>query len=270
MSEETELVLQAALEAIRQGRAAALATVLEARGSTTQGAGAKMLVYADGRSVGTVGGGAVESYVVERAQEALPAGEPFELVWRSSELEPGAVECGGEMRVFVEPLQSAPMILVIGAGHVGQAVAELAGFLGYGVAVLDERSELVTRERFPRASTLRVGDPAVEVKDLALNERTCVVLVTPHEARDWEVLAAFADRPTGYLGLIGSQRRTAHTFARAREAGVPDALLEQVHTPIGLDIGAQTPREIALSIMAEIVAVRRGTLSGNTYGPSDD
>jgi len=93
--------------------------------------------------------------------------------------------------------------------------------------------------------------------------------VTPHQAPDWEVLAAVADGPVGYLGLIGSRRRTAHTFARARETGVPDALLEQVNTPIGVDIGAETPREIALSIMAEIVGVQRGTLRGPIHGPGD-
>jgi xanthine dehydrogenase accessory factor len=229
-----------------------------------------MLVYADGRSVGTVGGGAVESHVIEHAQKAIASGEPAELEWRASEQGQGsAAECGGDSRIFVEPLQSGPRLLVIGAGHVGQAVAELAGFLGYRVDVLDERSELVTRERFPRAATLLVGDPAVELKHLALTEQTHVVIVTPHEAADWEVLAAVADRPVGYVGLMGSQRRTAHTFAQAREAAVPDALLEQVHAPIGLDIGAETPREIALSIMAEIIRVRREYPGGPIRRPRE-
>jgi len=270
MSEETELVLQAALEAIRQGRAAALATVLEARGSTPRGAGAKMLVYTDGRTVGTVGGGVVESRVVERGKEAITSGEPVELVWRSSEQESGtATDCAGDMRIFIEPLTSRPMVVVIGAGHVGQAVTELASFLGYRIAVLDERSVLVTPERFPRAAELFAGDLAEQVKSLDLDEHSCVVIVTPHGSKDEKVLAAVADRTVGYVGLIGSQRRTAHTFARAREAGVADALLEQVHAPIGLDIGAETPREIALSIMAEIIAVQRGTLSVSIHSPRE-
>ncbi len=259
MFEEMERVYEAALQAVRRGEPAAVATVIEAKGSTPRGASAKMVVYADGRTVGTVGGGAVESRVVEEAQAAIGAGESRELHYRLVDEEwgdPGI--CGGDMRIFVDVLGPRPTVLVIGAGHVGQAVAELAAFLGYRIAVLDERPELVTVDRFPWADTLLVGDVAKEVEDFRLSEGTYVVMVTPHHSLDEKVLAAVKDRPFAYVGLIGSRRRTRHTFERARKAGVPDELLDRVHTPIGLDIGAETPREIALSIMAEIVAVQQG------------
>jgi xanthine dehydrogenase accessory factor len=217
-----------------------------------------MLVYADGRTVGTVGGGGVESRVIEEAKEAIAEGESRELHYRLVDEERGDPGiCGGDMRIFVEPLVPRPMVLIIGAGHVGQAVAELADFLGYRIAVLDERPELVTPERFPWAGMLLTGDVAEEVSDFALDEHTHVVMVTPHHSLDERILAAVGDRPFAYLGLIGSQRRTAHTFERAREAGVSEEVLGQVHTPIGLDIGAETPREIAVSIMAEMIAVQR-------------
>jgi xanthine dehydrogenase accessory factor len=260
MFEEAELVYEAVLEALREGGSAALATVIEARGSTPRGVSAKMLVYADGRTVGTVGGGGVESRVIEEAKEAIGAGEPRELDYRLLDEERGDPGiCGGDMRIFVEPLIARPRVLIIGAGHVGQAVAELADYLGYRIAVLDERRELVTAERFPWAGDLLAGDLAEEVQDFGLDLHTYVVMVTPHHSLDEKVLKVLADHPFAYAGLIGSRRRTAHTFERARESGVPEEVLGQVHSPIGLDIGAETPREIAVSIMAEIIAVQRLT-----------
>ena len=257
--EETARVYEAALEAIRQGEPAAVATVIAARGSTPRGVSAKMLIYAGGRTVGTVGGGGVEARVIKEAQAAIAEGTPRELDYRLVDEEQGdAGICGGDVRIFIEVLTPRPTLLIVGGGHVGQAVAELGGFLGYRIAVLDERPEMVTPERFPWAGTRLVGDPAQRVGEFPLDEHTCVVMVTPHHALDEQVLAALAGRPVAYVGLIGSRRRTAHTFERARQAGVPEELLERVHTPIGLDIGAETPREIAVSILAEIVAVQRG------------
>jgi xanthine dehydrogenase accessory factor len=208
--------------------------------------------------VGTVGGGDVESQVIREAKEAIAAREARELHYSLVDEERGAPGiCGGDMQIFVEPLIPRPLVLVIGAGHVGQAVAELADYLGYRSAVLDERPELVTAERFPWARTLLTGDVAEEVRNFAVDEHKYVVMVTPHHSPDEKVLKVVADRPFAYAGLIGSQRRTIHTFERAREVGVPESVLEQVHTPIGLDIGAETLREIAVSIMVEIIAVQR-------------
>lgn len=258
MTEEIERVYQAALEAIRQGEPVALATVIEAQGSTPRGVSAKMLIYADGQTVGTVGGGGVEARVIEEAKAAIAAGTSRELDYRlvdETQGDPGI--CGGDMRIFVEVLAPRPTLLIIGGGHIGQAVAELGAFLGYRIAVVDERAELVAAERFPQAEVRLTGDAVQLVNDFPLTAHTYVVMVTPHHTLDEKVLAALADRPIAYLGLIGSRRRTAHTFERAREAGVPEDLLERVHTPIGLDIGAETPREIAVSIVAEIIAVQR-------------
>jgi xanthine dehydrogenase accessory factor len=148
--------------------------------------------------------------------------------------------------------------LIIGGGHVGQAVAELGAFLNYRIVVLDERPEMITEERFPWAEMRLTGDTVQQVTDFPLTEHTYVVMVTPHYTLDSEILATLGDRPRAYVGLIGSSRRSTLTFERARESGVPEDLLEQIHTPIGLDIGGETPKEIAFSILAEIIAVQRG------------
>ena len=259
MAEEIERVYQAALDAMRQGEPVAMATVVEARGATPRGVSAKMLIYADGRTVGTVGGGGVEARVIEEAKAAIAGGESRELDYRlvdEQRGDPGI--CGGDMRIFVEVLTPRPTLLIVGGGHVGQAVAELGAFLGYRIAIVDERPEMVTPERFPWAEARLAGDPAQEIESFPLTGHTYVVMVTPHHALDERVLAVLAGQPVGYVGLIGSRRRTAHTFERAREAGVPEELLEQVHTPVGLDIGAETPKEIAVSIIGEIIAVQRG------------
>lgn len=259
MYEELERVYEAILEALRAGKPAAVATVVEVAGAAPRHAGAKMLVLADGSTVGTVGGGGVEARVIEEAKAAIAEGRSRELRYRLRDPErgdPGV--CGGDMRILIEVLPVRPTLLILGAGHVGQAVAELGAFLGYRIVVMDERPGLATPERFPWAEACITGNLAEEVARFPIGPQTWVVMVTPHYENDASVLAALAKHSPAYVGLIGSRRRTALTFQRAKELGVPEAWLEKVHTPIGLDIGAETPREIAVSILAEIIAVQRG------------
>ena len=257
--EELERVYEAVLAAIRRGEPAALATVIETRGSTPREAGAKMLVYGDGRTEGTVGGGGVEARVIELALQALAEGQPRVFTYRPAEDERGGEEfCGGDMRVFVEVLLPRPTLLIVGGGHIGQAVAELGTFLSFRIAVLDERAELIGADRFPQADVLLTGALDEQLRAFPLSARTFVLFVTPHHSADEKGLAVLAEHRPAYVGLIGSRRRTKATFERARALGVPDGFLARVHTPIGLDIGAETPHEIAVSIMAEVIAVRQG------------
>ncbi|MGQ9521990.1 MAG: XdhC family protein [Anaerolineae bacterium] len=263
MYEELERVYQAILDALRAGKSAAVATVVEVDGSAPRSAGAKMLILADGTTVGTVGGGGVEARVIEEARAAIAEGRSREVVYRLRDPErgdPGV--CGGDMRILIEVLPPRPTLLILGAGHLGQAVAELGAFLGYRIVVMDERPGLATPERFPWAEQCITGDLAEEVARFPVDPHTYVVMVTPHHnTGDAAVLAALANRSPAYVGLVGSHRRTALTFRRAQELGVPIEWLERVYTPIGLDIGAETPREIAVSILAEIIAVQRGKAS---------
>lgn len=261
MYEELERVYQAILEALRAGKPGAVATVVEVEGSAPRGAGAKMLILADGTTVGTVGGGGVEAQVIEEAKAAIAEGRFREVVYRLRDPargDPGV--CGGDMRILIEVLPPRPTLLILGAGHVGQAVAELGAFLGYRIVVMDERPGLATPERFPWAEQCITGDLAEAVARFPMDGPTYVVMVTPHYTGDAAVLAALSRRSPAYVGLIGSRRRTALTFQRAQEMGVPHEWLERVQTPIGLDIGAETPREIAVSILAEVIAVQRGKM----------
>ncbi|MGD2176805.1 MAG: XdhC/CoxI family protein [Anaerolineae bacterium] len=255
MDDRLEVIYEAALDAIRRGEPAAMVTVIQTHGSTPRQTGAKMLICAGGRTVGTVGGGPLEAWVIEQGQEALAEGRSRLLQRR---LEENAQDvCGGDMHLFVEVLLPRPTLLVIGAGHIGQAVAAIGAQLGYRIAVLDERPELVTVERFPEADVLLYGPFDEELERFPLTEHTYVVIVTPHHSLDEKALAVTAKRPVPYVGLLGSHRRTKATFERAREMGVPHAFLERIHTPVGVDIAAETPREIAVSILAEVIAARR-------------
>jgi xanthine dehydrogenase accessory factor len=255
MDNPLEVIYQAVLDVIQQGESAALVTVVETRGSTPRQAGAKMLVHASGRTTGTVGGGPLEAWVIEQTHQALAQGRS-RLLHRGWE-EDAEDLCGGRMRFFVEVLLPRPTLLIIGAGHIGQALARLGGLLGYRVAVLDERPELVTAERFPAADVLQSGPLDEELTRSPPTEQTYVVIVTPHHSPDEKALAVIASHPVPYIGLLGSHRRTSATFKRARQLGIPNTFLERIHTPIGVDIGAETPREIAVSILAEVIAARR-------------
>jgi xanthine dehydrogenase accessory factor len=255
MTDSTEAIYQAALDALRRGESVALATVVDAGDSVPRDVGARMLVYGDGRTVGSVGGGPSEAWVIDQARQALAEGRP-RLLQRS--MERGDQDpCGETMRFFVDVLLRRPTLLIVGAGHIGQAVASVGAWLGYRVAVLDDRAALVSSERLPDADVLLSGPVDEKLREFPLTERTYVVLVTPHHSPDERALLVLAEHPVGYVGLLGSRRRARQTFKRARDLGVPDAFLEQIHAPIGLDIRAETPREIALSILADITTVRR-------------
>lgn len=256
--EETTL-LQELLAAQESGQPVAMATVVKARGSVPRHAGSKMLVYPDGRLSGTVGGGEMEARIRSEALAALQDGRtrlvPYSLV-DPKRGDPGV--CGGEVEIYVEPYSSPASVLVIGCGHVGQAVADLAGWLGYRVAVHDDRQELVSPDVIPSADVYLAGTIEEALDDFKVTENCYVVVVTRNVLVDREILPKLLDTPTPYIGVIGSRRRWAETRRLLLEDGLSEATLERFHSPIGLDLNAETPREIALSIMGEIIAVRRG------------
>ena len=256
MMDPTESIYEAALKAIRGGNPAAMATVVGAPVPGPRGPGAKMLIYDDGRTLGSVGGGEVEAWVIDHAREMLSEGRSglLERPWDDDNVQD---VCGGHTCFFVEVILPHPTLLILGGGHIGQAVASIGAWLGYRVVVVDERESLLSAERFPDADALISGPPEEMLHQIPLTERTYAVLVTPHHSPDERALSVLAEQPVAYVGLLGSSSRTRATFGRARDVGVPDAFLKHIHTPIGLDIHAETPREIALSILADITAVRR-------------
>jgi xanthine dehydrogenase accessory factor len=240
----------------RDGAAGVVATVVAVGGSTPRGAGAKMVVYPDGRTLGTVGGGAIESTVIEKARTLAGSGEPVLLSF-DLEDDTGMI-CGGKMDIFLEPVSAGPLALVIGGGHVGQAVARAAKHAGFRVTVVDDRKEVVSAERFPSADRRLVGGTELLDGELAIDDSTFVVVVTRGHRFDRDWVEAFVGRWPNYLGMIGSADKVKKTFDAMAEAGMPDDVLAKIYAPIGLDIGAETPDEIAVSVVAEMIAVKHG------------
>lgn len=247
------------LAAREAGEAVALATVIKARGSVPRQAGSKMLIYADGRASGTIGGGEMEARVVEAAQAALADGQPVIVPYSLVDPrrgDPGV--CGGEVEIYIEPYRPAATVLVIGCGHVGRAVIHLAGWLGFRVIAYDDRPDLATAEQSPGADVYLSGPFEELPAKIKLNDQTYVVAVTRNVLVDRELLPPIIQSPVPYIGVIGSRRRWQETRRLLLADGLDDALFDRCYSPIGLELGAQTPAEIAVSIMAEIIMFRRG------------
>ncbi len=240
----------------REGISGVLATVVRADGSTPRNAGAKMIIYADGRILGSVGGGAIESTVINEAREMVGSKES-RLFSYDLGVDQG-MTCGGGMDIFLEPIASGPMVVVIGGGHVGLAVARAARQSGFRVTAVDDRAEMVSAKRFPFADSRLVGNEDLLENDLKVDGETLVVVVTRGHRFDKDWVKKLLGRKPAYLGMLGSEKKVGKAFAELEAEGVPRAELEAVHAPIGLDIGAETPDEIAVSVMAEIIAVKHG------------
>jgi xanthine dehydrogenase accessory factor len=253
-------VFEAALNAARSGGGAALATVISTIGSTPQKAGAKMLVYPDGRIVGTIGGGCVEAEMTRRARQVIESRRPevasYDLTLDQAG-EDGLI-CGGRMEVFIEPVLATPTLCLFGAGHVAQPLCRMAKAAGFRVEVVDDRSRFANQERFPDADLVLVEDWAAAAAQMTLTSDTYAVVVTRGHGGDAEALAAVLGRGLRYVGLVASRPKLVHLAALLRERGVSGEAVAEVRAPLGLRIGAVTPEEIAVSILAEMIAVRRG------------
>jgi xanthine dehydrogenase accessory factor len=248
-------------EALSRGEDAALVTIVSSNGSTPQRVGAKMLVYADGHIVGTVGGGCYENDAIGKARQVLKSGQPCTVRYDLNDdfAEETGLVCGGQMEVFIEPIESSPAVYIFGAGHVGYYLARLAHDAGFIVHVVDDRAAFANTERFPTAASVVVDDLPAWFARTALPATAYAVIVTRGHRNDLDALRALAPRDLRYVGLIGSRAKVARIYdALMAEGAMTSAQLARVHAPIGLDIGAVTPQEIAVSIAAELIAVRRG------------
>jgi xanthine dehydrogenase accessory factor len=250
---------QALVDALQNNKPAALATVVKTRGASPRNVGAKMLVFADGSIVGSVGGGEMELRIINTAKEVLTDGQPRYIdMTLSNDKRGDPMICGGEMEIFVEPLITTPSLVIVGAGHIGAAVAQLGKFLGFHVVVLDDRPEFVTPENMPHADERIAGDIVSKIRELDITPRTYVVLVTRAHTLDAALLGTIVEKPAAYIGMLGSKRRVITVIDNLKKQGASEAALARVHAPIGVEIHAETPQEIAVSIMAEIIAARRG------------
>jgi xanthine dehydrogenase accessory factor len=253
-------VFAAVADALDRGEPAALVTIVSTTGSTPQRVGAKMLVFADGRTVGTIGGGCYENDAFGKARHAITTRAPqlvhYELTDDFAQ-ETGLI-CGGQMDVYIEPIEPSPELYVIGAGHVGFHLARVAHEVGFRVHVVDDREKFANAERFPTATEILVEDIPAWIARTNLPPYAYAVIVTRGHTNDLEALRALAPRELRYLGLIGSRAKVARIYAELEADHLPADVLRRVHAPIGLDIGAVTPQEIAVSIVAELIAVKHG------------
>jgi xanthine dehydrogenase accessory factor len=243
----------------QQGRRGALATIVNVRGSVPSFETAKMLVRDDGSIVGTVGGGCVEAEVWQAAREVMESEKPRTLTFnlnQNPKYDTGLV-CGGTLDIFIEPVLPPASLYIFGAGHVALSLYRTARNAGFDVNVVDDRETYANRERFPEAKEVIAEDYDRAMAHLTPNETSYIIIVTRGHHDDMRVLRWAVQTRARYIGMIGSKRKTITIFRELVKEGVSEQLFEHVHAPVGLDIGAITPGEIAVSITAELIAVRR-------------
>src|SRR5262245_33548981 len=256
-------VFSALNDALQRGDQVALVTIVASTGSTPQRVGAKMLVYADGRTVGTIGGGCYENEAFWKAREAIKDRRPVTVKYELNDdfAQESGLVCGGQMEVFIEPVEAAPEVFVFGAGHVGYFVATMAREVGFKVHVVDDREKFASSERFGEGIDVVVDEIPTWLATHQLPPTAYAVIVTRGHRHDLDALRALASQSLRYVGLIGSRAKVRRIYDALREGGMAPDALRRVQAPIGLDIGAITPQEIAISILAELIAVKHGKVS---------
>ncbi len=246
-------------EAMQQNRGGVLLTVIEAKGSTPGKMGSKMLVFTDGEQFGTVGGGQIEYMAVKEALQNLNR----TTAWRKSYLlaEDAGMMCGGKVEILFEPFGTRERLVIFGAGHVGSALAKLAVQAGFYTIVIDNRPEFADAARLPGVHKVVCAEYAQAVQEVEFDEQTYIVVVTHGHGFDQVIADYCLKQPFKYLGVIGSKKKTKTFFKDLKQKGHSPEDISRIFMPVGLDIGAETPFEIAISILAELIAVRYGRTS---------
>ena len=242
----------------RRGEKAVLATIVSTRGSTPRKESAKMLVQANGKIIGTVGGGSIEHQVYQEALQLIEGNESrlahYELTNADASKE--GMTCGGIVDVFLEPIKPLPALIIFGGGHISFFLARIGKMVDFRVTIIDDRSEFANAERFPEADETIAEDLTSVMKRLVINSSSYIVIVTRGHQDDTSVLEWAVTTPAAYIGMIGSKRKIHMAFEFLKTKGITQEQLDRVHSPIGLPIGAETPEEIAVAIMAEIIQIR--------------
>jgi len=251
-------IYQQLVNLISRGERAVLATVISSRGSTPRRAGAKMLIKEDDTFIGSVGGGGVEHRIRHKAIEVMKSGEPqivhFDLSGKECVAQ---MICCVQMDIFLEPILLPETLYLCGAGHISQSTALMGKMLGFRVVVIDPRPEFNNTDRFPDADSLIVEDYAIAIPKLDINEDSYIIIYTPGHILDEQCLYFAAVTKAKYIGMIGSKKKVKEVKERLLQKGVSQQQLDRVYAPIGLEIGAETPEEIVISILAEIIKVKR-------------
>jgi xanthine dehydrogenase accessory factor len=245
------------------GQKCALATIVEVRGSIPSYETAKLLVREDGSMIGTIGGGCVEAEVWNAAREVMQTEKPKRLTFnlgQEAAYDNGLI-CGGQLDVFVEPVLPVPHAFIFGAGHISKSLSKVATLAGFATVVIDDRDAFANRERFPEAADVHAAEYEAVFPSLPINETSYIIIVTRGHRDDMRVLKLAIATPARYIAMIGSKRKVLNVIRELEKEGIPRAAFERIHAPMGLNIGAVSPEEIAISVAAEMIAVRRGAAS---------
>jgi xanthine dehydrogenase accessory factor len=242
-----------------EGEEAALVTIVSASGSTPREEGAKMLVRPDGSIFGTIGGGSLEARVIKEAIGVIKQGKPKHLHFTLTAEGAGELGmiCGGDTEVFIEPILTPPTLYIFGGGHIALALAKMGKLCGFDITVVDDRAEFASAERFPEARVVLAEEFTNSFSKVKIDRLSYIVIVTHGHKHDELVLEWAVGTPARYIGMIGSKTKVKTVFSHLLARGISQEQLDRVHAPIGLEIEAQTPEEIAVSILAEIIKVRR-------------
>ena len=252
-------IYQEMAKLIRECRDAALVTIISATGSTPREEGAKMLVYADRSIMGTIGGGSLEEQVINEAVLAIKTGKTKRLSYRLKEGEQTGMICGGNLELYIEPILAEPDLFIFGGGHIGLVLAKMAKLAGFTITIIDDRADFATPERFPEAKQAIISEFSSALVKLKIRNTDYIVILTHGHKGDEVVLEQALQTKAKYIGMIGSNKKNEIIFSHLRAKGIPQEAIEKVYTPIGLEINARTPAEIAVSILAEMIKVRRST-----------
>jgi xanthine dehydrogenase accessory factor len=241
------------IEFQEQGIPAALVTVISTKGSTPRGVGSKMIVLSDGSIIGTIGGSSVEALIIEESKSCIQSGKCDKVTHNldDAEKEDTGMICGGVMEFFIEPLVPSFHIYIFGGGHVALPFARMATQVGFTYTIIEDRAEFATRDRFRDAKELLVGNLQEVAQKIDFKATDFVVIVTRSHDQDYLALREVLQKTIRYIGVIASTAKKKQIFSRLREEGFSQDLINTIHTPIGLDINAETPQEIAVSILAE-------------------
>jgi xanthine dehydrogenase accessory factor len=245
------------------GQKCALATIVEVRGSIPSYESAKLLVREDGSMVGTIGGGCVEAEVWTAAREVLDTEKPRRLQFnlgQDAAYDNGLI-CGGQLEVFVEPVLPIPHAFIFGAGHISKSLSKVAALAGFSTVVVDNRESFANRERFPEASAVHAAEYEEVFPALPINENSYLIIVTRGHRDDMRVLKLAIATPARYIAMIGSKRKVLNVIRELEKEGTPRSAFERIFAPMGLDLGAISPEEIAVAVVAEMIAIRRNAQS---------
>ena len=252
----SEEIIYKALKASENAQSYCFATIIEATlKGTPRKTGAKMIVFDDGSSWGSIGGGRNEKAAIAQCLKAIQNKKPLTVTYNYFGRE-GESVCGGMMKVFIEPFTPREQLIICGAGHIALPLSVTAKMLGFMVTIIDNRQEYANKNRFPHVDKIIVGDHAEQLSRISIKPDSYVAIVTQGNEFDYECLKAVIKSDAGYIGVISSKPKRVKFFGRLKKSGIEGKYLKRVHIPMGIDIGAQTPEEIAVSIMAEIVSVR--------------